>query len=204
LEEEIDLLEQRLAQTADSEAFAKLKEENKAMQESLIALQKSGGRSLLDAKYQSSRDEVISLRVQLADAQAEITKFSRGTGRESAGIQEYIAGLENKIADMERQLAEATANSTELETLKDEGIALQEEAAALRIELAGRSEGNSLSPAGDTEDQSLQRQVRFEMLNAFSNVLADNLTYNRRFLCDFLIFCCTVVATTFNFVNPHT
>lgn len=131
LEEEIESLKQRLAQAADSEAFAKLQEENKALQESLIALQKSG------------------------DAQAEIAKSPRGTGRERAGIQEYIAGLENKIADMQRQLAEASANSAELETLKDEGIALQEEAAALRIELAGRSDG----VYGADDDESLQRQV---------------------------------------------
>lgn len=165
LEEEIDSLKQRFSQTAESEAFTKLKEENKALQESLISLQKSGGKSLLDAKYQSSLDEVNSLRVQFADAQAEIAKISRGTGRERAGIQEYIAGLENKIADMERQLAEASANSAELETLKDEGRALQEEAAALRIELAGR-DGNSLA-GGDTDDQSLQRQVRTTTLHVY-------------------------------------
>lgn len=114
LEEEIESLKERLAQAADSEAFAKLQEENKALQESLIALQKSGGKSLLNTKSASSFDDVNSLRVQLADAQAEIAKSPRGTGRERAGIQEYIAGLENKIADMQRQLAEASANSAEL------------------------------------------------------------------------------------------
>lgn len=165
MEKEIDLLNQRLSQTdVDSEAFSKLKEENEVLQESVISLQKSGGKSLPGTKYQSSLDEVNSLRVQLADAQAEIAKFSRGAGRERGGIQEYIAGLENKIADMESQLAEASASSAELETLKDEGIALQEEAAALRIELASRSDGTA---GGDTEDQSLQRQVRTGMLDVY-------------------------------------
>ncbi|KAG0622794.1 hypothetical protein M758_3G123800 [Ceratodon purpureus] len=161
LEEEVDLLKSRLAQTeADSKAFTKLKEENKALQESLNSLQQSGGKGILETKYQNSLDEVNSLRVHLADAQAEIAKFSKGPGRERAGLQEYIAGLENKIADMERQLAEANINSAELDSLKVEGMSLHEEAAALRIKLAGRSDNTLLSLAGgDTDDQSLHRQV---------------------------------------------
>lgn len=155
LEEEVEALRQGLAQTeVDSQAFATLKEENRVMKESLTALKQAGGNGLLEAKYQSSLDEVNSLRVQLADAQAEITKFSRGTGRERAGLQEYIVGLEKKIADMEKQLAEANANSAELKSLEDESMALQEEAAALRAQLAGRSDSSSSS-----EDQTLQRQV---------------------------------------------
>lgn len=159
LEEEVEALRQGLAQTeVDSQAFATLMEENRVMKESLTALKQAGGNGLLEAKYQSSLDEVNSLRVQLADAQAEITKFSRGTGRERAGLQEYIVGLEKKIADMEKQLAEANANSAELKSLEDESMALQEEAAALRAQLAGRSDSSSSS-----EDQTLQRQVRSKL-----------------------------------------
>jgi myosin heavy subunit len=141
LEEEVDLLKQRLTQTeADCNAFVELKEENKALQESLVSLQQSGGKDLLQAIYQSSLDEVNSL----ADAQAEIVKFSRGPGMGKTGLQEYIAGLENKIVDMEKQLAEANTNSAEL---------------------AGRSDNSSLSSAGgNTEDQSLHRQVRTKVL----------------------------------------
>ncbi|KAG0562921.1 hypothetical protein KC19_9G183000 [Ceratodon purpureus] len=161
LEEEVVVMKQRLAQTeADSKALPELKEQNKALHESLNSLQHSGGKGALEAKYQSSLDEVNSLRVHLADAQAEIAKFFRGPERESAGLQEYIAGLENKIADMERQLAEANANSAEIESLKVEGMTLHEEAAALRMKLAGRSDNTSHSSAGgDTKDQSLQHQV---------------------------------------------
>ena len=175
LEEEVDLLKSRLAQTeADSKAFTKLKEENKALQESLNSLQQSGGKGILETKYQNSLDEVNSLRVHLADAQAEIAKFSKGPGRERAGLQEYIAGLENKIADMERQLAEANINSAELDSLKVEGMSLHEEAAALRIKLAGRSDNTLLSLAGgDTDDQSLHRQVRPKISAILSRLFSD-------------------------------
>jgi hypothetical protein len=66
---------------------------------------------------------------------------------------------------MEKQLAEANTNSAELESLKVEGVVLHEEAASLRIKLAGRSDNSSLSSAGgNTEDQSLHRQVRTKVL----------------------------------------
>lgn len=157
LEEEVELLKQKLAQPeADSKAFAELQEENKALQESLVSLQQSGGK----AKHQSSLDEVNSLRFHLADAQPEVAKFSRDSEKERGGVQEYIAGLENKIADLERQLAEANTKSAELESLKAEGVVLHEEIAVLRSRLAGRSADTPLDTAGgDAEDQPLQREV---------------------------------------------
>ena len=155
LEGEVHSLKQRLAETeAQSKSFAELKEENKALQESLLSLEQSGGKGLLEAKYRSSLDEANSLKIHLADAQTEISKFFRGSGKEKLGPQEYVAELENKIADMENQLAEANTNNAELEALKTEVMVLQEEAAALRMKSAGSLAG------GGPEDQSLQHQVR--------------------------------------------
>lgn len=161
LEAEVEKLQRRLSETVvDSQAFAKLKEENRVLQESLNVYNQSGGQSLLEAKYQSSLDEINTLRVKLAGAHAEIKKLSRGPGREGARLQENIIELDNNIADMEKQLAEANDTNAELEALKDENLALQEEAAALRVQLAALQKDSSPSSAeGDSQDRTLQRQV---------------------------------------------
>jgi uncharacterized protein YigA (DUF484 family) len=94
LEEEVDLLKQRLTQTeADCNAFVELKEENKALQESLVSLQQSGGKDVLQAIYQSSLDEVNSL----SDAQAEIVKFSRDLDGGKQGYKSTLQGWKIKL-----------------------------------------------------------------------------------------------------------
>jgi hypothetical protein len=92
LEEEVDLLKQRLTQT-DYKAFVELKEENKALQESLVSLQQSGGKDVLQAIYQSSLDEVNSL----SDAQAEIVKFSRDLDGGKQGYKSTLQGWKIKL-----------------------------------------------------------------------------------------------------------
>lgn len=181
LEAEVEKLQRRLSETVvDSQAFAKLKEENRVLQESLNVYNQSGGQSLLEAKYQSSLDEINTLRVKLAGAHAEIKKLSRGPGREGARLQENIIELDNNIADMEKQLAEANDTNAELEALKDEKLALQEEAAALRVQLAALQKDSSPSSAeGDSQDRTLQRQVRTKIMV----LLFGNFTCSKSLSC---------------------
>lgn len=169
LEEEVGTLKAELAQKNDeSLKVAKLKEELAALQahaQTLTALTKTSTvkgieSKRLQAQFQSSQEEINRLRVQLADARADIAKLSKGPERERVGLQEYIVGLESKIVDMENQLAEAESRSAEFTAMKNEGLALQEEVAALRVQLASIGDSSTASPGVIAENRNLQRQVK--------------------------------------------
>jgi chromosome segregation ATPase len=169
LEEEVGTLKAELAQKNDeSLKVAKLKEEITALQahaQTLTALTKTSTvkgieSKRLQAQFQSSQEEINRLRVQLADARADIAKLSKGPERERVGLQEYIVGLESKIVDMENQLAEAESRSAEFTAMKNEGLALQEEVAALRVQLASSGDSSTASPGVIAENRNLQRQVK--------------------------------------------
>lgn len=169
LEEEVGTLKAELAQkNDDSLVVAKLKEEITTLQthiQALTALSKTSTvkgieSKRLQAQFQSSQEEINSLRIQLADARADIAKLSKGPERERVGLQEYIVGLESKIVDMENQLAEAESRSAEFTAMKNEGLALQEEVAALRVQLASIGGSSIATPGIVAENRNLQRQVK--------------------------------------------
>jgi predicted nucleic acid-binding Zn-ribbon protein len=153
---------------ADRIAAGKLEEDYKQLQahaqELSTHLKTSSSKGLelkqLLTQNQSSQDEINSLRVQLADAHAELATFTKGTEKPSPQLQEYVRGLELKVASVESELAKAKASDAELASLENECQALKEEVAALRVQLAAVSGSSiAMTPEVVAQKELLQSKV---------------------------------------------